>query len=185
MEALGRSFHGSEALNLLRSRLAIACLCLATLTISMSTQARVLSDLEFMYAESFASSTSHDVDLECRIASAVIKADNDETPCSPTELSYGARVLVSYRAAVRAANDADFIANDYAAASASQATADEKDPMADQSACAVAISDGHWGSINNPRVPTHPPSCSDEMVSYGRRMISDYKRAIAAMDKLP
>ena len=149
-------------------------------------QARVLSDRD--YTEASAASENKSLterQRQCGIVTATIKAENDESPCSPEDFAYGARVLASYRAAATAVQDSEFSPNDYGAVASSQSRADLSEPIADQAACAVALSDTYWGSIDHMRVPTHPPSCSDDVVNHGMRLIRDYQRAIDAEDKLP
>ena len=157
-----------------------------TSLLSSASQARVLSDLE--YIDAWVASNDKGVtekERQCDIAMEIIKATGDESPCSPEDLAYGARVLASYRAAIAAVQDSEFSPNDYGAVASSQSRADLNEPMADQAACAVAISDDYRGDLNHLRLPTHPPSCSDDMVAYGMRLIRDYQKAINAEGALP
>ena len=149
-------------------------------------QARILSDLEYTEAGGVVADKTLTEDARrCQIARSVIKAVGDHGPCTKEDLGYGARVLASYRAAVVAVNDPDFISNDYGAVASSQSRNDLNEPDADQAACAVAISDTYWGPVERPRLITHPPSCSSDMVAYGLRLIKDYQKAIKAEDLLP
>ena len=149
-------------------------------------QARILSDLEYTEAGGVVADKTLTEDARrCQIARVVIKAVGDHSACTKEDLGYGARVLASYRAAVVAVDDPDFISNDYGAVASSQFRNDLNEPDADQAACAVAISDTYWGPVERPRLITHPPSCSSDMVAYGLRLIKDYQKAIKAEDLLP
>ena len=160
-------------------------LVLILLAIPLELQARILSDIEYASAARISIERGSEKSRECRIATEIIKATDDRSPCSPEDLAYGSRVLASYRAAIAVVQDSEFMSNNYGAVASSQSPSDLNEPMADQAACAVALSDTYSGGVDHPHLPTHPPSCSDDMVAYGIRLIRDYQKAINAEDKLP